>query len=242
MNISPNQTQAALAPMQPVPSGEQSNRVARTTDATVATHIASTSPLRITVAAGDTVFGLAQRYRDTLGAGICQIAAAVWRQNPHAFHQNDMNRLKEGVHVQLPDADTIRAIPALEAAEICAAHIDPQQQRRHGTVGMAIRESFEDQRKLQAGDVELVYFRDTLGQIANRLDVADATLHQKLVAIANANPDALRNGNMNDLKTGVLLRMPSADQVLGTDHAQAKNIVLTQWQDFKQYTDPARKC
>lgn len=241
MNISSNQAQTTV-PMQPAPRAEPSNRVARSTDATAATDIASVSPLRFTVVAGDTVFGIAQRYRDTLGAGICQIAAALWRHNPNAFQQNDMNRLKEGAQIELPDSDAIRAIPAQEAAEICAAHIDPQQQRRHGTAGVTIRQSFEDQRTLQEGDVELVYFRDTLAQIAKRFDVADATLHQKLVAIANANTDALRNGNMNDLKTGMLLRMPSAERVLAIDHAQAKNIVLTQWQDFKQYSDPARKC
>ncbi len=126
-----------------------------------------------------------------------------------------MNRLKPGVEIELPEIGTVRALGPEEARRLCAvSHRLLPEQRRHGTVGMTVRKSFEDQRQPQAGDLELVYFGDTLGQIAKRFDIPDATLNQKLVAIANANPEAFRNGNMNDLRTGVLLRMPSAEQVL----------------------------
>ncbi|WP_427184375.1 FimV/HubP family polar landmark protein [Bordetella bronchialis] len=202
----------------------------------------SSAPLHIVAAADDTVFGIAQRHRDAIDAGICQIAAALWRHNPHAFQQNDMNRLKAGVRIELPAAETIRAIPAQEAARLCAAHIDPDAQKRHGTVGVTVRASYEDQRTLRQGERELVYFRDTLGAIAQRFHVPGATLHQKLVAMATANPDAFRNGNMNALRTGVLLRMPTDAQVLAMDAESAKAEVGRQWREYQGYTRPAMKC
>ncbi|WP_217906605.1 FimV/HubP family polar landmark protein [Bordetella genomosp. 11] len=171
----------------------------------------------IKVAASDTTFGIAQRYRQATGADICQIAVALWQANPHAFERNDMNLLKRGSEVELPDGATIRAIDPEAARRTCGAHIDPSGQQRKGTEGMTIRQSFEEQRDLQAGDRELVYFGDTLGQIAKRLQIPGATQHQKLVAIAKANADAFSRGNMNDLRTGVVLRMPDVDEVHAID-------------------------
>lgn len=199
-------------------------------------------PTHINAKPGDTAFGIAQRYREAMGAGICQIVVALWRANPQAFEQHDMNMLKPDVSIELPGIDTVRLLGPEEAAALCAVYIDPAEQRRHGTVGLTIRKSFEDQRELQPGERELVFFRDFLGQIANRFNVGGATLNQKLVAIATANPDAFNNGNMNDLRSGVLLRMPSAEAVQAIDPATADAEVSSQWAAWKAYTQPSNKC
>lgn len=200
------------------------------------------SPRTVTVLDGYTLFGIAQRHRKTPDTDICQVAVALWQRNPDAFENNDMNRLKPGAELVLPTEDAARAIAAAEARRICGAHIDPDRQKAHGTADLKIRNSFEEQRPLNAGDLELVYFGDTLGQIANRLNIPNATLNQKLVALMDANPEAFNRGNMNSMKTGVLLRMPSAERVLAIDAESAKATVTQQWCAHRQYADPTRKC
>lgn len=235
----------AVSPMQtPAPASAPRREEESETETPRASAGASVppGPTKIRAAAGDTAFGIAQHHREAMGADLCQIVAALWRRNPHAFEQSDMNRLKPGAEIELPDIGTVRAMGPEEARRLCAIYIDAAEQRRHGTVDMTVRKSFDEQRQLQAGELELVYFGDTLGQIANRFNCPGATQNQKLVAIANANPDAFRNANMNDLLTGVLLRMPSAEQVHAIDANAAKGQVSSQWATYKEYTQPSKKC
>lgn len=53
---------------------------------------------------------------------------------------------------------------------------------------------------------------DTLSSVARRATPAGVDIHQMLLAIKQANPDAFYRDNINALKTGAILRMPTATE------------------------------
>lgn len=79
------------------------------------------------------------------------------------------------------------------------------------------------------------------GQTASRIVLAetapgsDLSLEQMLVALLQSNPQAFAGGNMNRLKTGAVLDLPTADQARAQDPAQARQTVRAQSRDFNEY-------
>ena len=78
---------------------------------------------------------------------------------------------------------------------------------------------------------------DTLGKIARATMPANVTLEQMLVLLVSSNPDAFSDRNMNRLKTGKILQLPSADQLAGISEADARNEVKIQARDWKAYKE-----
>lgn len=76
---------------------------------------------------------------------------------------------------------------------------------------------------------------DTAGQIAARNRPARVSLDQMLVALQRANSHAFINGNVNLLKSGVVLKMPSAAEVRAVPAAEAHAIIVAQSEDFRSY-------
>ena len=78
-------------------------------------------------------------------------------------------------------------------------------------------------------DVHHVQRGDTLSRIAAELGAGQGyNLDQAMVAMLRANPGAFIGGNINKLKAGAVLRVPSAEQVASLDAAQAAAIVHEQ--------------
>ncbi len=75
---------------------------------------------------------------------------------------------------------------------------------------------------------------DTLGKIANQNRSA-ASLDQMLVALFRANPDAFIAKNMNRLRAGVQLTIPSDAEAAGMAAPEARREVAAQSADFAQY-------
>jgi pilus assembly protein FimV len=76
---------------------------------------------------------------------------------------------------------------------------------------------------------------DTLAGIAAKHKANGISLDQMLVALFQSNPDAFVGKNMNRLKAGQILAVPSADAARGIDQAQARTIVVAQSADFNAY-------
>ncbi len=76
---------------------------------------------------------------------------------------------------------------------------------------------------------------DTLGRIAIQNKPASVSLDQMLVAFLKANPSAFINNNMNLLRAGRTLAIPSVDQAQGIDSAEARREVVAQSADFAAY-------
>ncbi len=76
---------------------------------------------------------------------------------------------------------------------------------------------------------------DTLSEIAQRVRPPSVSLDQMLVALFRGNPDAFSNNNMNRLKAGQVLTVPSAAAAQQVDEGQAREIIQAQSADFDAY-------
>jgi len=76
---------------------------------------------------------------------------------------------------------------------------------------------------------------DTLAQIAQANLAGGVTLNQMLVAIYRANQDAFLRENVNWVRAGAILNMPSAEAVGTVDAAEANRIVRANMQEFRDY-------
>ena len=84
---------------------------------------------------------------------------------------------------------------------------------------------------------------DTLWEItAAVLASSSASVNQKMVAILQANPDAFVKGNINRLKEGRILRIPTRQEVAGVGFQQAMNAVREQNQVWSDGNKAAQKA
>ncbi|WP_273203623.1 FimV/HubP family polar landmark protein [Marinobacter subterrani] len=75
---------------------------------------------------------------------------------------------------------------------------------------------------------------DTLWTIAARVRPNDSvSMQQVMLAIQDLNPDAFISNNINRLKRGEVLRVPSLDQIQSRTRAQATRIVSQQNEEFR---------
>jgi pilus assembly protein FimV len=78
---------------------------------------------------------------------------------------------------------------------------------------------------------------DTLTKVAQKTQREGVSLDQMLVALFRANPDAFMAENMNRLKAGADLEVPSADKAKETSPADAKQVIQAQSADFGAYRE-----
>jgi pilus assembly protein FimV len=78
---------------------------------------------------------------------------------------------------------------------------------------------------------------DTLAKIATEMKGDGISLDQMLVALFRENKQAFGNGNMNLLKTGQILRIPSAAEVSKITKDEAQKEVRVQVADWKSYRE-----
>lgn len=85
------------------------------------------------------------------------------------------------------------------------------------------------------GDTVRTQRGDTLGRIAAQNKPADISLDQMLIAVMQSNPHAFVGGNVNRMKAGVTLTMPTAEQARAVSPRQARQMVAAQSRDFNSY-------
>ena len=76
---------------------------------------------------------------------------------------------------------------------------------------------------------------DTLSRIAGRTQRAGVSLDQMLVALFRANPQAFAGDNMNRLRSGSVLSVPSAEAVGKVGPQEARQVILAQSADFEAF-------
>lgn len=85
------------------------------------------------------------------------------------------------------------------------------------------------------GEQVTVQRGDTAGKIAATYKPADVSLDQMLVALLMANPDAFVGGNVNRMRAGAVLDLPSAAEASAVPTAEARRTVTAQSRDFGAY-------
>ncbi len=78
---------------------------------------------------------------------------------------------------------------------------------------------------------------DTLVKIAGQTKPADVTLDQMLVALFKSNERAFDDKNMNRLRRGAIMTIPSAADAAATETAEASRVVRMQASDWRSYRD-----
>ena len=119
-----------------------------------------------------------------------------------------------------------RVIPA-PAAAAAPAPAAPSASRTAASAPAATRPAQSRQVTVQRGD--------TASQIARANKPAQVSLDQMLVALLRANQNAFINGNLNLLKAGTVLNMPSEEQVNAVSESEASSTVIAQSKDFNEF-------
>ena len=89
-----------------------------------------------------------------------------------------------------------------------------------------------------AGDGQYEVQRgDTLQKIATQYKPADVSLEQMLAALFRGNRQAFDGDNMNRLRAGAIMTIPSAGDAQSTPEAEAERIVRMQASDWRSYRD-----
>lgn len=78
---------------------------------------------------------------------------------------------------------------------------------------------------------------DTLGKIARQSQSDGLTLDQMLVALQRANQDAFVGGNVNRLKSGVILTIPDKEAAAAVAPSDARRLIAAQSADWKAYQE-----
>ncbi len=76
---------------------------------------------------------------------------------------------------------------------------------------------------------------DTAGKIAATFKPQGISLDQMLVALLRANPEAFVNDNINRIRTGAVMNLPTAEEAQTTPPAEATQIILAQSKDFNSF-------
>ncbi len=76
---------------------------------------------------------------------------------------------------------------------------------------------------------------DSASKIAIRAKSSDVSLDQMLVALLRTNPDAFSKGNLNRLRAGAVLDLPSSEQAKSISTAEASQTVVAQSKDFNEF-------
>ncbi|MBL8324986.1 MAG: hypothetical protein JNJ89_08500 [Rubrivivax sp.] len=86
-----------------------------------------------------------------------------------------------------------------------------------------------------SGDEYRVRQGDSLSRIASRMQRPGVSLDQMLVSLYRANPDAFMGQNMNRLRSGVVLSVPSAEATSQVTPQEAREVIQAQSADFASY-------
>jgi pilus assembly protein FimV len=78
---------------------------------------------------------------------------------------------------------------------------------------------------------------ETLSKIAGQVKPSDVSLEQMLVALYRQNQAAFAGNNMNRLKTGQILKVPSAEEIAQVAPAEAGKEIRTHVADWKTYRE-----
>jgi pilus assembly protein FimV len=108
-----------------------------------------------------------------------------------------------------------------------AAAPAPRAPRTAAAAPAARREFSGDEYRVRSGD--------TLSRIAGRTQRQGVSLDQMLVSLFRTNPEAFMGSNMNRLRSGAVLTVPSAEEVGKTTAQEARELIVAQSADFAAY-------
>lgn len=124
--------------------------------------------------------------------------------------------------------------PAKSAAAAASAASAPTEAAAPAQPKVAPAESTASESSGQGHTVR-VKSGDSLSRIAGRTLQPGVSLDQMLVGLYRNNPQAFSGNNMNRLKSGVVLNVPTAEQAKAVSADEARQVIVAQSADFSAY-------
>ncbi|WP_271270378.1 FimV/HubP family polar landmark protein [Aliamphritea hakodatensis] len=183
------------------------------------------------------------------GNGVIYLSSAVPVKEPFLNFLVEVNwpsgRLVREYTVLLdppvydPTPATVAAQPPKIRSEAMTAAPLPQSQSRPATPSKPVSNI---QTRADGKSEVYVDVNDTLWHIAQQNRPSDSISEaQMMLAIQRKNPDAFSNGNVNQLKAGVVLKMPTMEEAKKLTPQQAKEEFWRQTAVWKQSTGKSAK-
>ena len=124
--------------------------------------------------------------------------------------------------------------PAAVPAPVAAAVEKPEKTERKAVAHAAPAAAPAPARKVVEGEFGPTQAGQTLSAIAHETRQGGTDINQMMLALLKSNPDAFYRNNINALKRGVILRVPSADEVKAIGSAtEAAQQVREQIEDWR---------
>ena len=122
-------------------------------------------------------------------------------------------------------------------ATAVAAPREPSRRSKRGrNSGAATQSNDTAPASAQAsGDQVNVKRGDTAGRLAAANLPANVSLDQMLVAMLRANPDAFVGGNINRMRAGAVLTLPTAEEASAVSSGAARKTIVAQSRNFNRY-------
>lgn len=178
----------------------------------------------IKVGAKETLWDIAQRNSPSAAYSNQQVMVALYKKNPQAFVDGDINRMKGAAVLTRPSADEVQRHDASQALRF-------------------IRERLNESQRLAAKELDVassakevvVGAKETLWDIAVKYRAGpEVNTRQMMLAIVKKNPRAFDNGNINRMRRGVVLEMPTAEELKMWSEKEASAEVRRQISDWRQ--------
>jgi len=128
-----------------------------------------------------------------------------------------------------PGAGDAQAVEPVAPVRGAAAPARGQSQRAAATSAAGAQAGTGDSYTVKRGD--------TLSKIAKEYKPADVSLDQMLVALFRSNEKVFDGRNMNRIRTGQILTIPSAEQAGQIAQGDAKQVIRVQAADWRTYRD-----
>lgn len=134
-------------------------------------------------------------------------------------------------------AEPVQTAPVSTPAAVTGTAV-PAPTPEPATSGQPSPGAAAQQSAKSASSVQRVTIKsgDTATKIAlAHLLPTGVSLDQMLVALLRANPDAVIQGNINRIRTGAVITLPSTEQAQAIPSDQARQIVVAQSRDFNEF-------
>jgi len=147
------------------------------------------------VKSGDTLSQIAERL-NTSNVSLKRMTQAIYLNNPAAFNNNNINKLKKGAVLRIPTLKEIKNLSVVSAK-------NNDTGKKHET---------KNQHKLQQ-TTYTVKKGDTLSSIIRTMGYTGISFTKTLKALHSENPNAFSRNNINKLITGAVLTLPSFEKL-----------------------------
>ncbi|MBE9396214.1 hypothetical protein IOQ59_02940 [Pontibacterium sp. N1Y112] len=179
----------------------------------------------IKVGAKETLWDIAKRNSPSAAYSNQQVMVALYKKNPQAFVDGDINRMKGSAVLLRPSEAEINGHDTSSALQFIRQRLNESQLLAAKELNVA-----------SSAKEVVVGAKETLWDIAVKYRAGpEVNTRQMMLAIVKKNPRAFDNGNINRMRKGVVLHMPSAEELKKWSEKEASAEVRRQISDWRQH-------